>query len=953
MDTNNYIKEKEEISVLVEKYKEILQNKTQKSYSEEDTIKDFILPLFDILGWKTSDKKEVSAQDHIKGTGRPDYNFKINEITQFYLEAKKLSVDMDDEDFAFQVINYSWNKGVTYAVLTDFEKIKVFNAQRIDKTDLMDRMVFEISYENFIDDFETLWKLSKQSFKEKELDAYAEKIGKKEKSVSVSTVIKKLNEDIQWCRERLTESFEACNESRHIPKDMIDEGVQKLLDRLIFLRVAEDRGVEPNILKNLLREVEASGQKASSPFEVLVSKFREMDAIYDSNLFSEHYFEKWEEYSGALKEVIYKLYGKKGQYEYNFKEMPADVLGSVYESYLSYKLSATQVVNRNLFKQDGEKILVHKDAKKRKEQGIFYTPPFVVDYIVRNALKPVLDKCKTVDDLKKIKVLDPSCGSGSFLIKALDAIAEKYEEFGSDNPYIKRRIILENIYGVDLDGQAVEIARLNLLINSLDERGALPRLDGNIKNGNSLVSGTDEEMKKQFGENWRDKKPFNWQEQFPDVFKQGGFDVIIGNPPYIKEFVNKSAFDGLHNNPYYQGKMDLWTMFACVSVDLLKVGGIMGFIAPNNWVTNAGASIMRNKILTDGELKTFIDFGDYKVFEQAGIQTMIYIFEKKKPEQKYEVQYLRINDKNILEEKLVSEIFGDKAKVEIEPEKLIDKNITFSDQESGSIFDKIESKKNFELTDKEVGQGIVAAPDKYFLEKNIDDYNKNEKEFLKPFFTASGRYKSGESENYIFYISDKNFGDKKLKDYPNIEKHFEQFEEILKEAKIKYGTPNKPYFYLHREREEMFFKQGPKIICGVRTTYPSFFYTEDTYYGSRALNFIKTDRINLKYLTGILNSKLSYFWLKNKGKQLGDLLQVDKGPLLEIPIYVGAENQQKQIIVLVEKIISLNKELRETPENTDKWDNLKSEIEKTDHKIDDEVYKLYELTDEEIKIVEK
>jgi type I restriction-modification system DNA methylase subunit len=306
--------------------------------------------------------------------------------------------------------------------------------------------------------------------------------------------------------------------------------------------------VEPNILKNLLREVEMSG-KAHAPFEALVSKFREMDAIYDSNLFSEHYFEKWEEYGGALKEVIHRLYGKKGQYEYNFKEMPADVLGSVYESYLSYKLSATQVVNKNLFNQTGEKILVHKDAKKRKEQGIFYTPPFVVDYIVRNALKPVLDKCKTVDDLKKVKVLDPSCGSGSFLIQALDAIAEKYEEFGSDNPFIKRRIILENIYGVDLDQQAVEIARLNLLINSLDERGALPRLDKNIKNGNSLI-----------------EESFNWHEEFPEVFAQSGFDVIIGNPPYIKEFVNKSAFDSLHNSPYYQGK---WIYGQCLPVSLL------------------------------------------------------------------------------------------------------------------------------------------------------------------------------------------------------------------------------------------------------------------------------------------------------------------------------------------------------------------------------------------------
>ncbi len=911
---------KNRIQELVDKYEAIKKDGKLKTYSEEDTIQGFILPLFEILGWDIRNKKEVSSQDHIKGSGRPDHTFKINGITQFYLESKKLSVDLDDEIFSKQVINYSWNTGVTYAILTDFDSIKVFNAQRIEKRDLMDKLVFELSHDKYISDFETLWHLSRESFQKKTLDEYAEKIGKKEKSVQVATVVKKINEDIQDCREWLTKEFKSWNEELHLSKDVIDEGVQKLLDRLIFLRVAEDREVEPNILKNLLREAEKS--KNYKPFEAMSVIFRELDKIYDSNLFSPHPFESWEIVdNNGFEKMIERLYGKKGQYEYNFKEMPADVLGTVYENYLNYKLT-----------QSKKGVNVEKDVKKRKEQGIFYTPTFVVDYIVRNALKPVLDNCKSVADLKKIKVLDPACGSGSFLIRALEAIAEKYKEFGIDGS-VKRQIILENIFGVDLDMQAVEIARLNLLINSLDSKEILPKLDKNIKNGNSLT--------------------FDWKEEFKEVFKQGGFDVIIGNPPYIKEFVNKDAFNGLHDNPYYQGKMDLWTMFACISIDLLKDNGVMGFIAPNNWVTNAGASIMRNKVLTDGELKTFIDFGDYKVFQQAGIQTMIYIFEKEKPSKKYEVDYLRINDKNISEEKLILDIFGEKQKIEIEPEKLVDKNITFSNQESGSIFDKIIKKKNFELTEKEVGQGIVAAPDKYFLEKDIDLYSKDEQKFLKPFFTASGKYKSGESENFIFYISDKSFGDKKLKDYPNIENHFKPFEKILKEAKEKYGTPNKPYFYLHREREEMFFSQGPKIVCGVRVSYPNFFYTEEPYYGSRALNFIKTNRIDLKYLTGILNSKLSFFWLKNKGKQLGDLLQVDKGPLMEIPIYVGNELQKKEIIILVDKMISLNKKLREVLEYSNEWENIKSEIEKTDKKIDQEIYKIYGLNEEEIKVIEQ
>ena len=931
-------KEKAKIAIkdLILKYETAKDGAKVKKYTEEDTKKNFILPLFEALGWEVYDKDEVTAEEQIS-SDRVDYGFYLNGRIKFYLEAKKLSVDLHREEYAKQAIRYSWNKGVTWAILTDFESLIIFNALSPEKS-LAGKKYLSFTYKEYLTRFDELWQLSKEAFGKDVLDKEAERVGKKLEKVSVTETLAK---DLNECREILTKAFTQWTEN--IEPQLIDEGVQKLLNRLIFIRCAEDRKIEPPTLIPLIHEWQSSGKAGQiTPFKSMVKKFRELDEIYNSNLFGEHPFEKWDEFGGDTEKVIDILHGKKNYLEYDFSIIPADVLGNVYENYLGHQLKKSQEEH------------LDKNLKKRKEQGIYYTPKFIVDYIVQNALGPVLDKCKSVNDLQKIKILDPACGSGSFLVAAMNFLIKKYEEFGAKpDGYLKIQILQNNVYGVDLDQQAVELARLNLLLNTFDEQIKLPGLDHNIKNGNSLISGTDEEMKKEFGKNWRDKKPFNWQEEFPEVSKQGGFDVIIGNPPYIKEFVNKSAFDGLHNSPYYQGKMDLWTMFACVSIDLLKNSGIMGFIAPNNWVTNAGASIMRNKILTNGELKTFIDFGDYKVFQEAGIQTMIYIFKKQKPQDKYITQYLRVTDKNISEEKLVADIFFGKNKIEIEPKKLIDKNITFVNEESGSIFNKLKNKQNFELTQKEVGQGIVAAPDKYFLEKNIDSYNKDEQKFLKPFFTASGRYKSGKSVNYIFYISDKNFSGKNLKNYPNIEKHFKPFEEILKEAKEKYGTPDKSYFYLHRERNEEFFNKGAKIICGARVAFPSFYFTEEAYYGSRALNFIKTDRINLKYLTGILNSKLSFFWLKNKGKQLGDLLQVDKGPLLEIPIYVGNKEQQKQIIKLVDKMLNLNKELREISENSDQWHKVKDEIAKTDQKIDQEVYKLYNLTPKEIKIIEE
>ncbi|MCX6731746.1 MAG: N-6 DNA methylase [Candidatus Parcubacteria bacterium] len=626
-------KAKQKIQKLVEKYEQIVNSGKVNKYSEESTKKDFILPLFEALGWNTY-SKEVSAEEGIKSAGRVDYGFYLNERPKFYVEAKPLDANLLDIKYAEQAIKYSWNKSVVWAVLTNFKSIRIFNAQNISEM-LGGKLLFEIPYSEYIERFEQLWLLSKESFEKELISKYATEHGKMLQRVSVTSILSK---DLSECRDILIDELPKYNEDKNINPDLLDEGVQRLLDRLIFIRVAEDRGIEEKTLEPMLHQWQNS-KKEEPLFRSMVARFRELDKTYNSNLFAEHPFEEWEDWNGkATGQVIKKLSGKENYYEYDFKDMPADVLGAVYENYLGHRLSKSK-----------KGLTIDKDAKKRKEQGIYYTPNFIVDYIVRNALKPVLDKCKSINDLKKIKVLDPACGSGSFLIKALEVINEKYKEFKNPgNEFTKISILTENIYGVDLDEQAVEITRLNLLISALDKKMKLPILD-HIKHGNSLISGTDQELKKYFGPNFRDKKPFNWQEQFPEVSREGGFDVIIGNPPYIdSEEMTKtqSDFREYCNNVYKSasGNWDLFCLFFERGLNLLKDGGQIGLIVPNKLISAKYAEKTR-ELINENKIIVIRDYSEIVVFG-ADVYPIVIIIQKGKPKDNF-IKIITNTQKNI------------------------------------------------------------------------------------------------------------------------------------------------------------------------------------------------------------------------------------------------------------------------------------------------------------------
>ncbi|MFZ3089376.1 MAG: N-6 DNA methylase [Nitrospirota bacterium] len=582
----------------------------------------------------------------------------------------------------------------------------------------------------------------------------------------------------------------------------------------------------------------------------------------------------------------------------------------------------------------------------------------------------------------------------------------------SRTPYdFKRHCIEKSLYGVDIDSGAVEIAKLRLWLSLVVDEDdiknikPLPNLDYKIVCGNSLL-GVEKNLLNNalfnelerlkpllFNETNPTKKQdykkqidelisqitnghteFDFEVYFSEVFHaspnspfgkggQGGFDVVIANPPYVKEYTNRKSFDGLRNSPYYQGKMDIWYLFACKGIDSLKnSAGILTFIAQNNWVTSYGASKMRNKVIQDTRIINLVDFCDYKIFESADIQTMIMIFQRDSKGDNYSFDYRRLTEKdanfedmlNLLNKGTASK--NDFLKPTIQRKNFLDKTFTFSHSDNENILNKISQQSNFKLTENEVAQGIVFPQDfvnkesqkilgdKFNVgegifvlsdkENNSIPFTKEELELIKPSYTTKelGRYGADKHNSEWVIYTDSGFKyPKNIKPYPNIKKHLDKFQKVI-------TSDNRPYG-LHRARDEKFFK-GEKIIAVRKCIEPTFTYTDFDCYVSATFYVIKSERINLKYLTAILNSKLIAFWLKYKGKMQGNNYQIDKEPLLAIPIYNPSSKAQQPFITLVDQILAAKKK------------DPNADTTALERQIDKMVYALYGLTPDEIAIVE-
>ncbi len=908
---------KKKVAKLVNDYRKVISEGRLKSYNEADTKKNFIEPLFKALGWKV-DSEEVTAEDRAS-KGRVDYGFRMNGILQFVLEAKPLKADISKKEYALQAIDYAWHKGCTWAVLCDFENVRLFNAWK--KTEPHHCICLNLNCNNYERDFDDLWLLSRESF---ESGAFHEWAKKYAKGPSKRTVGDQLLEDfIEW-RTLLSKDILKHAENKKLIDDEedMDEAVQRLLDRIVFIRHCEDQKFEEPVLRQTVNDWKVrSGRSLQNALKKLFSQFND---DYDSRLFESHLCDQLRFDDKILADIIDGTYDDpKENIRYNFDYIDADVLGGIYENYLGY-----------ILKKTAKRAKVTKKHAHRKEMGIYYTPTYIVDYIVMNTLGKLLEKT-AVKDIPKINVLDPACGSGSFLIKAFDVLCDAYEKkTGKRVTYAQKKSILtDNIHGVDLDPKAVEIAKLNLLLKAAEKKRTLPMLDNNIKCGNSLI-----DDKKVAGD-----KAFVWEKEFPTIMKKGGFDVVIGNPPYVRQEELKSIKGYLAENySVFNSMADLFVYFFEKEIQILKEEGYFGMIVSNKWLKAGYASKLR-EFLKNYYLEKFVNFGDLSIFKGATTYPCITILKKSKiPNERTVVLEVTKTDFTSLYDYEKDKSFS------IDQKNFKKSGWSFKDDNITKILNKIQKtgKPLKDYIDNEVYRGILTGLTEAFVidedkKKELIRKDKNSQKIIKPFLRGeeARRYSIKFKNRYIILV--KNGTD--IDNFPAIKSWLSNFKSRLEKRWDKGDN-----WYNLRSCDFYNLFEKPKIIYGKITTHPRFSIDLEGYYVNDSNFFIPFID---KKLLAILNSKLGWFLISNSCTQV-------RGGYQLIWKYFGnvvvARKNNPKIEELVDKIISLKKEAGALgSKQTSARDKLEKQIAETDAKIDQLVYKIYGITKKEQKIIEE
>ncbi|TRZ88730.1 restriction endonuclease subunit M [bacterium] len=672
-----------EVSRLIEKFNQHLESYRSGKYNEAQLRNEFLNPFFKVLGWDMDNAqglaeayKDVVHEDAIRIGGAvkaPDYCFRIGGTRKFFLEAKKPSVDIGQEtSAAYQLRRYAWSAKLPLSILSDFEEFAVYDCRvKPKKTDAASTArVFLCRYQDYPEKWDWISSIfSKEAILKGSFDKYAEENKAKRGTAEVDDDF--LSTIESW-RSELAKNL-ALRNSRLSQREL-NFAVQRIIDRIIFLRICEDRGIEPyGRLQGLTN--------GANIYPRLCEVFEDADAKYNSGLFNfqaeKGRHEPPDEITlglelddKLLRSLLRDLYYPESPYE--FTVISSDILGQAYEQFLGKVIRLTE----------GHHAVVEDKPEVKKAGGVYYTPTYIVDYIVKQTVGKLIEG-KTPKQASKLRILDPACGSGSFLINAYQFLLDWHRDWylahkpetwtKGRNPVLvqttagwkltiaeRKRILLDNIYGVDIDAQAVEVTKLSLLLKVLEgeseqtiqpylrlfSQRALPDLGNNIKCGNSLIG---PDFYKQIDTDSLNNveilkiNPFDWHKEFPIVFssKNPGFDVIVGNPPYIRvrilrDFIPPQAINYLESQ--YKCATHVWDIYLLFferAAQLAHVCGRLAFIVPIQTLHQPNCESLRSLIINNNWLDTVADLSRIDIFSGAIVKNCIIVCDKSAKAKKF------------------------------------------------------------------------------------------------------------------------------------------------------------------------------------------------------------------------------------------------------------------------------------------------------------------------------
>jgi len=997
-----------EIRNLVERFEQNRESYTSGEYNETQLRREFLDPFFTALGWDVDNKqgyaeayKDVVHEDAIKigtATKAPDYSFRIGGIRKFFVEAKKPSVNVkEDIPPAYQVRRYAWSAKLPLSILTDFEELAVYDCRIKPKPSdkpAVGRILY-FKYTEYADRWDELAAIfSREAVLKGSFDKYVESTKGKRGTAEVDDAFL---EEIENWREVLAKNIAANNQELSV-RDL-NFAVQRTIDRIIFLRICEDRGIET--YGSLLGLV-----NGKNIYRRLCEVFYRADEKYNSGLFHFHKEkdrqEPPDEFTPGLEiddetliEIIKGLYYPDSSYE--FSVLPADILGQVYEQFLGKVIRLTA----------GHQAKVEDKPEVKKAGGVYYTPTYIVDYIVKNTVGKILEELSSKEKDKKIlkrianlRILDPACGSGSFLIGAYQYLlnwhrdwyvndgAEKWTAGKAPTLYQaqggewrltaaeRKRILLNNIYGVDIDPQAVEVTKLSLLLKVLEGENeqtisrqlrifnerALPDLVNNIKCGNSLIGPDfyDGQQLSLMDDEERIKiNAFDWKSEFKDIMDSGGFDVLIGNPPYIRiqGFPKKQVEYFVHTYGSTTSNYDIYVIFVERGLELLSKGALFGMILPNKFFKTDYGLGLRKILAGQKFLSKIVNFEAEQVFDATTYTCLLFLRNRSNATFQYvnaEANPTSLNNPTF-EEKTIEHF-------ESTPWH-------FEDDQSRSLIEKLflRSKRLLDLP-AEMSRGSSSGDDDVFILDTKPPTVENEILRIPVFATDFNRYSFSPSDNWrIIFPYFRTKGKYDLYDEESLKKRFPKTHKYLvgNKAKLEKRKQFREWFGFSAPRNLELHEEAQILVPlladhGIFSLIPM--HTRGTLCpmasGGFTVTILPECTMKPEYVLGILNSRLLFWRLANMSNVFrGGWITCTKQYFGELPIRIIDFSDPKeqllhnQMVAFVETMVDLNKKLAVAKTEQDQTP-IKRQIEATDKQIDELVYELYGLTEEERKIVE-